>query len=86
MWKVLIPITTTDPIAPDTILNNIFCACTTGCGGRCGCRKVGIPCSIVCGTCHGACTNAPPVQEIQDDSDLDVDDTNINDYNHDNAF
>ncbi|GBM38178.1 hypothetical protein AVEN_216032-1, partial [Araneus ventricosus] len=38
----LCPVTTNDPVAPDTILNSIFCRCTTGCGGRCGCRKAGM--------------------------------------------
>ncbi|GBN17053.1 hypothetical protein AVEN_63800-1 [Araneus ventricosus] len=40
-------VTTNDPVAPDTILNPIFCSCTTGCGGRCGCRKAGKQCSSV---------------------------------------
>ncbi|GBM75068.1 hypothetical protein AVEN_32397-1 [Araneus ventricosus] len=42
------PVTTNDPVAPDTILNSIFCRCTTGCSGRCGCRKAGMQCSSVC--------------------------------------
>ncbi|GBN66293.1 hypothetical protein AVEN_102347-1 [Araneus ventricosus] len=38
----LFSVTTNDPVAPDTILNSIFCRCTTGCGGRCGCLKAGM--------------------------------------------
>ncbi|GBN29412.1 hypothetical protein AVEN_246801-1 [Araneus ventricosus] len=38
----LFPVTTNDPVAPDTIPNSIFCRCTTGCAGRCGCRKAGM--------------------------------------------
>ncbi|CAG9820610.1 unnamed protein product [Phaedon cochleariae] len=37
---LLIPVTTRDPIAPEAILNSIFCRCSTGCGGRCGCDDV----------------------------------------------
>lgn len=51
-WFRLVPLTITDPVAPDSILNNVFCGCTTGCGSHSGCRKAGIPCFIVCGICH----------------------------------
>ncbi|KAJ8897683.1 hypothetical protein PR048_003033 [Dryococelus australis] len=59
---VLNPIKTTDPIAPDSILNSIFCSCVTGCGGRCGCRKAGIHCSYICG-CDGAYMNSTQIQK-----------------------
>lgn len=73
----LTPVTTKDPVAPEAILNKIFCRCSTGCGGRCGCRKAGIPCSMVCGTCHGTCTNGAPLLDLQDDDD---DDDSIVDF------
>ncbi|XP_061717004.1 uncharacterized protein LOC133524873 [Cydia pomonella] len=68
---ILKPVTTNDPVAPDSILNSIFCRCKTGCGVRCGCRKAGIACSSVCGVCSGSCSNGAPIENIVDD---DVDD------------
>ncbi|CAG4984765.1 unnamed protein product [Parnassius apollo] len=65
------PVTTNDPVAPESILNTIFCRCTTGCGVRCGCRKARIACSSVCGVCSGSCTNGAPIENTVDD---DVDD------------
>ena len=59
--NILEPVTTLLPPAPDSILNTIFCNCTKGCGANCGCRKIGLSCSIVCGNCHGqSCLNAMP--------------------------
>nr|CAD7427225.1 unnamed protein product [Timema monikensis] len=43
----LTPVTIKDRGVPEAILNNIFCRCSSGCGGRYGCRKAGIPCSMV---------------------------------------
>ncbi|KAJ8878929.1 hypothetical protein PR048_019532 [Dryococelus australis] len=54
----LMPVTTEDPISPDSILNVIFCKCTTGCGGcKCGCRKCAINCTTICHNCRGECLN-----------------------------
>ncbi|XP_031332133.1 uncharacterized protein LOC116179114 [Photinus pyralis] len=64
---VLFPVTTNDPVAPEAILNTIFCRCTTG--YRCGCRKTGIACSVACGNCLGMCTNGAPNDAIDDDDD-----------------
>lgn len=68
---VLNPLKTTDPPAPDCVLNSIFCRCATGCGGRCGCRKAGIHCSSVCG-CQGDCLNSSPFLEenIEEEDDF----------------
>ncbi|GBN50477.1 hypothetical protein AVEN_13168-1 [Araneus ventricosus] len=71
----LFPVTANDPVAPDTILNCIFCRCTTGCGGRCGCRKAGMQCSSVCGTCHGICTNGAPLEEEEFELDREVEES-----------
>ena len=65
----LFPITTNDPVAPEKILNSIFCRCTTGCSGRCGCRKAGIQCSSACSSCNGGCTNG-----VLLDDEFDIDD------------
>lgn len=59
----LFPVTTIDAVAPEKILNSIFCRCTTGCGGRCGCRKAGIQCSSACSSCNGTCTNGVPLDD-----------------------
>lgn len=69
---ILQPKTTLLPPAPDELLNTIFCNCKKGCGAQCGCRKVGLPCSKVCGQCHGqACLNpSTELQNIEDFSDL----------------
>lgn len=57
--ETLEPITTLLPPAPEELLNTIFCNCKKGCGSSCGCRKVGLQCSLVCGQCNGqACLNA----------------------------
>lgn len=75
----LIPLTTTDPVAPEAILNNIFCQCSTGCGSRCGCRKAGMKCSMGCVTCRGSCTNCAPVEDLTEhfDSNPSVDDFDL---------
>lgn len=74
-WKCvqnrLVPITTEDAVAPDKVLNLIFCRCATGCGVKCGCRKAAMKCSTVCNTCHGDCLNGivPAIYE-EDEEDL----------------
>ncbi|KAJ8883512.1 hypothetical protein PR048_015356 [Dryococelus australis] len=68
---VLNPIKRIDPIAPDSILIQIFCNCASGCSGRCGCRKAGIHCSSICG-CNGACMNSTQIQKegMEEDEDF----------------
>ncbi|KAI4488083.1 hypothetical protein M0804_004931 [Polistes exclamans] len=69
--EFLEPVMTMNPPAPEELLNKIFCNCKNGCGSRCGCRKAGLQCSLVCGQCNGqACLNALPYQ-----SDLNEDGT-----------
>jgi hypothetical protein len=56
---ILEPTTTLLPPAPEELLYRIFCNCKKGCGSSCGCRKLGLQCSSVCGECNGqACLNA----------------------------
>lgn len=46
------------PPAADELLKAIFCNRKKGCGGKSGCRKVGLTCSKMCGQCHGQkCVN-----------------------------
>ncbi|GBP58028.1 hypothetical protein EVAR_39744_1 [Eumeta japonica] len=75
--NILQPITTLLPPALDDLLNTIFCNCTKGCGGKCGCKKIGLRCSKVCGHCRGqSCLNA---ESTNDENDKDVDlNTEIN--------
>lgn len=53
---ILVLIPTTILAAPENIIKIIFCSCQKGtCGQRCGCRKMGLPCSGSCLRLH--CTN-----------------------------
>ena len=64
------PITTLLPPAPDELINTIFCNCRKGCSANCGCRKVGLQCSIVCSNCRGiSCLN--PSEKIIESNDFD---------------
>lgn len=65
----LAPITTLEPVAPENLLNLVFCKCKTGCGAMCGCRKAGINCTTVCNNCHGNCLNSTStvVDEVNED-------------------
>lgn len=61
-WKLidntLEPIKTLLPPAPEKLLNTIFCNCKKGCSAKCGCKKVGLLCSLVCTNCQGqSCSN-----------------------------
>ncbi|KYN14901.1 hypothetical protein ALC57_12893 [Trachymyrmex cornetzi] len=59
--------------APDDLLQMIFCNCKIGCGGTCGCRRVGLFCNPTCETCFGdTCNNRPPIAD--DNSDRSSDD------------
>ncbi|GBO14437.1 hypothetical protein AVEN_212516-1, partial [Araneus ventricosus] len=54
----LIPVTTLEPPAPETLLKLISCKCEKGCQKACGCRKAGLKCSVVCTNCSGTCDNS----------------------------
>lgn len=59
----LVPITTTDTVAPEIVPNLIFCQYITGCGHKCECRKTGITCTAACHYCHGDCSNSSSTVE-----------------------
>ena len=66
-WKIedqtLTPIPTDQPAAPSTLMNFVTCACKTGCGRSCGCRKAGMRCTEMCINCMGTtCCNAPDIE------------------------
>lgn len=78
-WKStkngLLPIPTTQPPAPPSLLEQIACKCSKGCQGKCGCRKLGIKCSIFCNECAGInCENANIPEICEEDIIEDVDD------------
>jgi hypothetical protein len=56
-WKLVDntvePIPTLLPPAPEKLLNTIFCNCKKGCNAKCGCKKVGLFCSLTCTSCQG---------------------------------
>lgn len=91
-WKLdngrLVPIRTSLPPAPDSVLKMISCNCTKGCGPACGCRKSGLRCTMICGNCHGqSCFNAIPVdEEIEENNDNGHEDEDITAVYDDTTF
>jgi hypothetical protein len=56
----LVPMSTPDEPAPQSLLTTIYCKCTKGCNAACSCRKALIKCSKICANCKGhSCTNSP---------------------------
>ena len=52
------PIMGSQAPAPDFLMDSISCICKTGCvRTNCTCRKLNLPCTLACGTCHGDCSN-----------------------------
>lgn len=65
-WKLennsLDPIKMDQAAAPSKLLKVIFCSCKKPCGKACSCRKAGLYCTSVCGSCsENNCRNSPPV-------------------------
>ena len=69
-WKrdehTLVAVATDEPAAPQTLLKLVSCACKSGCGNACGCRKRRLVCSFLslgvlkyvvclCRGCDGCC-------------------------------
>lgn len=74
--NILEPVTTLLPPAPEELLNMIFCNCTKGCSTNCGCRKIGVSCSIICGHCRGqSCFNSSSSNGLDENID-DIDNPN----------
>ena len=66
----LMPILTSKPAAPEHLLNLISCNCKCGCESACGCKKVGLYCTVLCGNCHGnGCTNTTPANIEDSDAE-----------------
>lgn len=58
------------PPALDAMGNMIFCNCTKGCDKNCGCKKIEIKCSIICGHCRcQSCFNSSSDNALDGDID-----------------
>lgn len=62
------------PPAPSSLLSLIRCKCMKGCDDmRCSCRKMGLPCTDVCGQCHGSsCENVSQDHYMSDSEESDI--------------
>lgn len=76
-WKQspngLMPIPMLQDAAPQELLKMISCKCRKGCNAACSCRKAGLHCSVVCGSCQGrACSNSETIiEDPGDDEEID---------------
>ena len=66
-WKLhkgnLVAVTTGETAVPEEILNLISCNCKSACRNACGCRRLGLMCTNLCGQCQGiSCTNVSMTQ------------------------
>lgn len=82
----LMPIRTARTPAPDNLLQLVSCKCTKNCQINCGCKKLGIECSVFCKECQGInCDNRhvfeicedSVMQEVDDDIDLEIEKCSI---------
>lgn len=56
--KDIYPVQTQNKVAPDFILNLVFCNCKQGCTKNCTCKKFNFKCTSLCGNCRGiSCSN-----------------------------
>lgn len=70
--KIPLPKFTDCPLIPPDILKKVSCKCTTNCtSNRCGCRKLGLKCTVLCRNCDGSdhCTNTEVVTDDMSDSE-----------------
>lgn len=61
-WRIqdscLIPVTTDQDPAPQSLFELVRCKCKSGCSTmRCNCRRQGLDCSLACTECRGVCAN-----------------------------
>lgn len=80
----LLPIRTVQKPAPDNLLQLISCKCTKNCEVNCGCKKLGIECSVFCKECQGInCDNRhvlnedDVIQEVDEDIDFEIENGSI---------
>ena len=80
-WKLhkgnLVAVTTGETAVPEEILNLISCNCKSACRNACGCRRLGLMCTNLCGQCQGiSCTN---VTQLTADTDSESEEENSQD-------
>ena len=63
---MMLPIMTTQDIAPAKVLEKIKCSCLTSCTKRCSCKIFGIECSNNCKNCTYSCLNRAPIDDDND--------------------
>jgi 5'-3' exonuclease len=73
-WRIMdtrmIPVHSDLAAAPDYLLKLVRCSCKGGCSDkRCGCRKLGLPCTFACRECRGICANADESVDVFEDAD-----------------
>ena len=60
------------PPTPQKLLNTIFCNCKKDCSAKCGCRRVGLSCSLACTNCQSqSCLNVQSNPIDEDSCDID---------------
>lgn len=70
--KMLRPIPSLKPFAPEELLCLVSCACKSGCGTYCSCRKSSFQCTSMCHHCNGlSCMNIPQYEENREEEDDD---------------
>lgn len=70
--KMLVPRFTDISLIPEDLLKKISCHCTTNCStNRCGCRKHGLKCTVLCTKCEHTekCSNTETISEDDSDSE-----------------
>ena len=65
-WKVIAgkmtPLQNDLEPAPMELLKLVRCTCKSGCGTlRCGCKRIGLECTVACRDCKGLCENASDI-------------------------
>ena len=63
-----VPVFSKADMIPEDVTKVVSCQCKTGCANNnCGCRKLGMHCTKLCGNCCGeSCANKQPVQSDND--------------------
>ena len=68
--RMFYPKTMDSKCAPDKLLQIVHCKCKTDCSSkRCSCRRNGLHCTYVCGSCQtdGCCNVGTVVETVEND-------------------
>ncbi|XP_044765688.1 uncharacterized protein LOC123321942 [Coccinella septempunctata] len=86
---MLLPKMMSKAIAPQELLNNVFCSCNGKCDtARCSYKKAGLKCTRFCKVCNGiSCENfSNLIKRSEMNSDVDEDDGDEDDLEADNTI